>query len=168
MGKILYLVRHAKTEQDSIDDTDFSRVLKPRGLRDSTLIGSKLAADGKKPDINITSTAARAKQTAEILASKFGFGSNAIHQNEELYMASARTFLQVVNNLKNDWGSVMMVGHNPVMTYLAEYLTDYDMGYMPTGAVVAIKFPFEDWGMVSKSTGEVEFYLTPKMLKKNV
>ena len=167
MGKKLYLVRHAKTEQDSIDGTDFSRVLKPRGLRDSTLIGSKLNAQESKPDLIITSAAARAKQTADIIASQFGFGPGQIHQNDELYMASARTFLQAVNQLKNEWGSVMMVGHNPIITYLAEYLSDYELGYMPTGAVVSIDFPFEDWSMISKSTGEVEFYITPKMLKQD-
>ena len=82
-------------------------------------------------------------------------------------MASARTFLQAVNHLKNGWSSVMMVGHNPIITYLAEYLTDAELGYMPTGAVVSIDFGFEDWSMISKSTGQVEFYVTPKMLKKD-
>ena len=82
MSKKLYLVRHAKTEQDSIDGTDFSRVLKPRGLRDSTIIGNKLNSDHSKPDIIITSAAARAKQTAEIIAAQFGFGPEKVNQNE--------------------------------------------------------------------------------------
>ena len=167
MTKILYLVRHAKTEQDSPDGRDFSRELKSRGLRDSTIIGNKLKEDGVNLDMIITSTAARARATAEILATHVGYGNEAVHQNDELYMASVRTFLQVINQLKNQWDEVMLVGHNPAITYLGEYLSGSDLGYMPTGAVVSIVFDLDDWSLVSKDTGQIGFYLTPKMLKED-
>jgi phosphohistidine phosphatase SixA len=51
-------------------------------------------------------------------------------------MASVRTFLQAVNQLKSEWEHVMMVGHNPIITYLGEYLSDEIVGDLPTGAVI--------------------------------
>lgn len=167
MTKTLYLVRHAKTEQESPDGRDFSRELKSRGLRDSTIIGNKLKEEGVNLDMVITSTAARAQATADILATHIGYGNEAIHQNDELYMASVRTFLQIVNQLKNEWNEVMLVGHNPAITYLGEFLTGADLGYMPTGAVVSVEFDIDDWSLVSKSTGKVIMYLTPKMIKED-
>ena len=134
-------------------------------MRDATLVGGKLKEDGYKVDLLITSGAARATATADILASRMGYDVDKIHLNEELYMASVRTFLQAVNQLKSEWDGVMMVGHNPVITYLCEYLTDEEVGAMPTGAVLVIRFDFDDWRLVSQSTGTIQYYLTPKMLK---
>ena len=42
MSKKLYLVRHAKTQQESVDGRDFSRELADRGFRDASLVGSFL------------------------------------------------------------------------------------------------------------------------------
>ena len=165
MTKILYLVRHAKTEQGSYDQTDFSRELKPRGMRDATLVGQKLMEEGRKMDLIITSTAARAKATADIIATQMGYTIDKIHANEELYMASVRTFLQAVNQLKPEWNNVMMVGHNPIITYLGEYLSSEVIGDMPTGAVVVVEFSVDDWELISEGTGTISYYLTPKMLK---
>ena len=167
MVKTLYLVRHAKTEQGSYDQSDFSRLLKPRGMRDATLVGDKLKEDGHTLDLLISSTAARAQETADILASQMGYDVDKIHLNDELYMASVRTFLQTINQLKPEWDNVMMVGHNPIITYLGEYLTDEEVGDMPTGAVMIIQFESDDWGLVSQRTGSLKYYLTPKMLKEH-
>lgn len=165
MAKTLYLVRHAKTEQGSYDQTDFSRELKPRGMRDATLVGQKLMKEGRMMDLIITSTAARAMATADIMATQMNYNIDKIHHNEELYMASVRTFLQAVNQLKLEWDHVMMVGHNPIITYLGEYLSDEVVGDMPTGAVLVVEFNVDDWALISEGTGSITYYLTPKMLK---
>jgi phosphohistidine phosphatase len=167
MPKTLYLVRHAKTEQGSYDQSDFSRELKSRGMRDATLVGNKLKEEGHDLDLIITSTASRARVTADIMASQMGFDVEKVHLNDELYMASVRTFLQAINSLKPEWDNVMMVGHNPIITYLGEYLTDEEVGAMPTGAVMVIQFDFDNWESVSQRTGILKYYLTPKMLKAN-
>ena len=167
MTKTLYLVRHAKTEQGSYDQTDFSRELKPRGMRDATLVGQKLMQEGRMMDLIITSTAARARATADIMATQMNYDIDKIHLNEELYMASVRTFLQAVNQLKSEWSHVMMVGHNPIITYLGEYLSNEVVGDLPTGAVLVVEFDVDNWRLISQSSGRLTYYLTPKMLKTN-
>ena len=81
-------------------------------------------------------------------------------------MASVRTFLQVVNQLRDDWQSVMITSHNPAVSYLAEYLSGDDVGDMPTSAIAEIKFNLESWSEISQNTGSLGLYITPRMIKE--
>ena len=58
-----------------------------------------------------------------------------------------------------------MFGHNNGITDLAVYLTDADIFNIPTCGMVLITFPFDDWKMVSKNSGEVVFFDFPKNLE---
>jgi phosphohistidine phosphatase len=165
MAKKLYLVRHAKTQQDSIDGRDFTRELADRGLRDASMVGSYFKNNGHTIDMLISSPAARAIATAELIADQVDFPIDKIHMNEELYMASVRTFLQVVNQLRDDWDAVMITSHNPSVTYLAEYLSGADIGDMPTSGIAEIKFPASSWAEISQDSGDLGLYITPRMIK---
>jgi phosphohistidine phosphatase len=165
MSKKLYLVRHAKAQQDSIDNSDFSRELADRGLRDASLVGSYLKDNGYLVDMIISSPAARAIGTAELIAQQMEYKLTAIHTNEELYMASARTFLQVVNQLKDDWQSVMITSHDPAVTYLGEYLSKAEVGHMPTGSAMVISFEVDSWAEISENSGSLDTFITPRKIK---
>lgn len=165
MAKYLYLVRHAKTQRESIDNTDFSRELADRGLRDSSIIGAYCKQHAYNLDMIISSPANRAYATAELIAQQMDYDPDNIHTNEELYMASIRTFLQVINQLKDEWNHVMVVSHNPAVTYLGEYISNAEVGDMPTGAVMKIKFDISTWAEVSQNVGFLEDYVSPRMIK---
>jgi phosphohistidine phosphatase len=165
MAKKLYLVRHAKTQQESVDGRDFTRELADRGFRDASLVGSYCLEKGCEIDMMISSPAARAIATAELLADQLSFPVEKIHTNEELYMASVRTFLQVVNQLKEDWDNVMITSHNPVVSFLAEYLSNAEIGDMPTSAIAEINFDGMSWAEVSQNTGTLGLYISPRMIK---
>ena len=165
MSKKLFLVRHAKAQQESVDNTDFSRELADRGLRDASLVGSHLHQQGYKVDMIISSPAARALATAELFASQMDYNIDNIHTNEELYLASVRTFLQVVNQLKDGWDSVMLVSHNPTITYLGEYLSDAEVGNMPTGSVLVLQFDADSWSELGQRSGTMEVFVSPRMIK---
>lgn len=165
MAKHLYLVRHAKTQRESIDNTDFSRELADRGLRDASLAGAYCKKMDYHLDMMISSPANRALATAELMAQQMDYDPENIHTNEELYMASIRTFLQVINQLKDEWNNVMVVSHNPSVTYLGEYVSDAEVGDMPTGAVMKVKFDIGSWAEVSQNIGVLEDYVSPRMIK---
>ena len=165
MTKYLYLVRHAKTQQESVDNRDFSRELANRGLRDASLIGDYCKKQGYIIDMMISSPAARALATAELMATQLNYEMEKIHTNDELYMASVRTFLQVVNQLKDSWNDVMIVSHNPTVTYLGEHISDAEVGYIPTGAVMVISFDVESWAEVAQNSGSLKAYISPRMIK---
>jgi phosphohistidine phosphatase len=168
MIKNLYLVRHAKTQQESIDNRDFSRELADRGLRDSSLVGDYCKKQGYSIDMMISSPAARALATAELMAAQMDYEREKIHTNDELYMASVRTFLQVINQLKDNWNDVMIVSHNPAVTYLGEHISDAEVGYIPTGAVMVISFEVESWAEIAQNSGSIKAYITPRKIKDGV
>lgn len=168
MSKKLYLVRHAKAQQQSIDNTDFSRMLSERGMRDASLVGDYCKQHGYSVDMIISSPAARAFATAELMAQQMEHNLEGIHTNEELYMASVRTFLQVVNQLKDDWESVLITSHDPTVTYLGEHLSNAEVGHMPTGSMMAINFETDSWAEVSENTGTLESFVTPRKIKDGV
>lgn len=115
-------------------------------------------------DIIITSSAVRAKTTASLIAEQIAYNTSKIHINEEIYEASIRSLLKVVNQLKDEWDSVLIVGHNPSITYLSEYLTSEEIGDMTTCGVAKIKFNTNSWLEVSEGLGKLVSYEYPDLL----
>ena len=72
------------------------------------------------------------------------------------------SILENAKTLPND--SVMLVGHNPPINYLAEYLSDADIGHMYTGSCAVVKFELESWSEVTQNGGVLEEYVIAKKL----
>lgn len=164
MQKKLFLLRHARALEKVGDQKDIERELDPIGLQNSTRMGMNLFDKGISFDIIISSPATRAMQTASLVAEQIKYDTAKIHQNEEIYEASVRTLLQVVNRLKNDWETVMIVGHNPSITYMTEYLTGSEIGNMTTCGLAEVNFEVDDWAAVSEGTGNLATYEYPDLL----
>jgi phosphohistidine phosphatase len=90
-----------------------------------------------------------------------------ILEHEELYEASTRTFLDLITKLDDSQNHVMCVGHNPVISYLAEYLTKSEIGDMFPAGLVIIKFKLNSWRDVEQGVGQLENYIYPEMLYHN-
>ena len=88
----------------------------------------------------------------------------------EMYMASLTTLLGVINKYQSLAGSLMLVGHNPSLDSLVEYLSDcrpnYRDGKLMTTAAVAV-FDFSATGITTKKqSGRLELLIRPKDLNK--
>ena len=166
MKRILYIVRHAKAEDRSAFMSDHDRELVPEGIMASARMGRYLHERGIQPGVLVSSTAPRASNTAKIIAEQIGIDPQAIVLDEKLYEGGPKSYLAVVNNLPADVESVMVFGHNPDVSYFAEYLTHQDVGSMSKGSVAAITFDDLSWKEVSGRTGFLAFYVTPKELLK--
>ncbi len=164
MTKKLILVRHAKTEEGSAALPDFERKLTDRGMLDATQLGKHLAGQGYRPNQLLSSDAYRALTTAELIASQLSYEVSKIFKNHEIYQASVRTLLQLVNDLKDEWEMVMIVGHNPTVTYLSEYLTGNEIGHMPTGSCTILTFDASSWLEIAQGTGVLEEFVIAKNL----
>ena len=70
--KMIYIVRHARAHRKGIDSGDFNRKLTKEGQLDAYQIGRFLKSKNCLPDLLISSSADRAKETAEILANEIG------------------------------------------------------------------------------------------------
>ncbi|MCH8903951.1 MAG: histidine phosphatase family protein [Bacteroidetes bacterium] len=163
--KILYLTRHAKSSWKDQMLSDFERPLKKRGRKDAKLIGKVLNDRGIIPDLILSSPANRALSTAIILADKMNYPRDDIQTNEDIYETGMSRIMEILNGLSDSLETIMIVGHNPTFTNLANYLSDKSFDNVPTCGIVAIGFE-ESWSEISRESGKVLFFEYPKKYKE--
>ncbi len=162
----LFLVRHAKSSWDDPILSDFDRPLNSRGKEDAPLMGEHLKKLGIKPDLILSSPAKRAKKTAKILAAKLGYPEEKIEWREQIYEASAQTLLYLVCQLPQGAKRVMVIGHNPGLTMLANILGDITIENIPTAGVVGVAFDTSDWQEACRMQGHTILFEYPKKIKE--
>jgi phosphohistidine phosphatase len=162
MAKKLFLVRHAKSDWSISGQKDIDRELNVRGMNDAPRMGRKLRELNVKPDLIISSPANRAKHTAEFIAEQLQYDTDKILLHQEIYEASVRSLLGVINDLPDNCNIVMIVGHNPTFTYIGEYLTKQNLDNVPTCGVVHIEFEIDSWKEVSEGNGILKMFIYPK------
>ncbi|MCZ4223230.1 SixA phosphatase family protein [Pedobacter rhodius] len=160
MAKQLLLVRHGKSDWGNVDLKDFDRPLNKRGKENAPEMAERLVNRGFKFDLMVSSPAKRAKSTAKFFAEAYQV--DTIQYEESIYEAGTNTLLKVVNGLDDAANTVIMFGHNPGFTDLANELSDAEIYNIPTAGMVLMSFPFDSWKMVSRGTGELVFFDYPK------
>ena len=150
-GKELFLVRHAKSSWDDPTISDHDRPLNERGLRNAPDMGSRLSDREVSPDGLISSTALRARTTAEIMAVSLNCPKDGIVLDCALYHASATELQEYIGGLDDSHFSVMLFGHNPGMTSLVSHLFGLPIDNLPTCGVVHLQFSAESWAEASRS-----------------
>lgn len=160
--KKLYLIRHAKSSWEDPSLSDFARPLNSRGLKDAPLMAGLLKRKEILPDKIISSPAKRALSTAKIIAEELHFPLKDILKEESIYQGGINELTELVCKLDNQWTTVFVFGHNPGLSYLAEYLSGEHYGNIPTCGITAIEFNVDQWQEVSRSSGTNIFYEYPK------
>jgi len=162
--KTLFLLRHAKSswKDDNLDD--FERPLKKKGLGDAQLMGKLIRQREIGLDLVISSSAERARQTAQLVLMSAGLQVE-VRYDERIYEAGMRRLLTLVSRLDNQANSVMLVGHNPGFEDLLKTLTG-EVHSMPTATLAGIEFDVDDWGQIKARSGRLTLLLTPKELRK--
>ncbi len=117
----IVLLRHAKAEQ--IGATDRERELSPRGRADAAATGRWLAEQQVTPDCVLVSAATRTRQTWEHLAPAAGWSMEPTY-DAGLYAAGPETMLDLVREAPDSATTVLVIGHNPTVAYLAQMLGD--------------------------------------------
>jgi phosphohistidine phosphatase len=157
--KTLLLMRHAKSDWDADYGSDHDRPLNERGLRSARLMGRVLAEEGLVPDLVISSTAVRARKTAE-LAVEAGGWSSEIRLDRSLYDEGPRGVLAVGASAPDVEG-VMLVGHQPTWSMLVSALTG-QRAEMKTAAVAVIELDIESWADLPSASGTLTRVLEPR------
>ena len=139
----LVLVRHAKSDWGDPTLDDHDRPLNDRGIRDAPRMARKLAETDFRPEVILSSTALRARTTAEAFAAEFGV---AVDLEAELYGAPGRILLSTA--AASGARRVIVVAHDPGMTVLAGQLSGGEIAHMPTCAVATFTWDEDDWDVV--------------------
>lgn len=158
----LILLRHGKSDWHDHRLDDFNRPLAPRGLRDVPEMGRRLARRGQAPDLIISSTAVRAISTARGIARELGYYEDRIVEASDLYHAAPRTILSFIRAAPASTHTLMVVGHNPGMTELANMLAEVRIDNMPTCGMLCVEFEAAGWNAIEPATARFAWFDYPK------
>lgn len=159
MARELMLLRHGKSDWNEHVE-DFQRPLKDRGKRGAQRMGVWLLQQQLQPDTVISSPAERAIVTAEKAVKAMGGDAHAINEDRRIYAARVEDLLQVLAEAPNDSARVLLVGHNPGLEALAEFLEGEriplpnDGKLIPTATLARIEMP-DDWRKLKGGDGHL-------------
>jgi phosphohistidine phosphatase len=148
--KTLLILRHAKSSWKDMTLADHDRPLKERGKRDAPRMGELLREQSLVPDLILSSTAKRALKTAELVADACGYEGD-IEAHEEFYPGDPDAFIDALQVLPDQYQVVMVVGHNPCLEELLEFLTE-STEFLPTAALAKVALPVTCWYELSYET----------------
>lgn len=155
--KVLCIVRHAKSswEYEGISDAD--RPLKMKGIKNAYEMARRMKLSNSLPELIISSPANRALHTAMIFARVMEIPFEKIKIESSLYGSDANTIVSLIKNTDNSVHSLMIFGHNPDFTDIANLFINEPVFEVPTSGVVQINFKTDNWVNIAKN--EVKDYL---------
>ncbi len=150
--KRLTLMRHANAQWKDPQIADFDRPLNRRGNSEAEAISRRLLELQLIPTMLVTSSALRARQTADIVARELGVSARSLRREETLYLAPAQDILRIVQSTGPRIPHLMIVGHNPGITEVANLLSAApQIDDLPTAAVCSMTFDARSWTHVRAS-----------------
>jgi phosphohistidine phosphatase len=118
------------------------------------------------PQRIISSSAVRARTTAEIFASELSYDLAEIVVTDEIYGVGTTELLEMIQGFDDELDKVMLVGHNPTVTDLANGLAQCNIHNVPTCGVLVIGFQVEQWSDIEDGKGNLFAFAYPKKLKE--
>lgn len=160
--KTLLLLRHAKSSWKDTSVKDFDRPLNQRGLKAAPAIGRLMRKRKLQPELVLSSPAERARQTTQLVLEAAGLKTE-VRYDERIYEASAARLFEIVSQIDEEAGMVMMVGHNPGFEELLEALTG-EARSLSTAALACIELDSEKWSKVKAGENRLAWLVKPKEL----
>jgi phosphohistidine phosphatase len=160
--KVVYFVRHAKSSWAEPALKDFDRPLNKRGLRDAPFMGKLMNAKESRPDALISSPALRAKTTAYYFAEALGIEKDKVQLNPAIYEAFTGELLDIVQQLPDACDTVMLFGHNPALTSLANKFSSTPIANIPTCGIFKVEATVAKWEAFKEANGRLTAFHYPK------
>lgn len=174
--KRLLLLRHAKASRDKHGIEDFDRTLTDRGRSDAILMGQALREEGWVPGLVLCSTAARTRETLELVLPQLG-AKPAVLYLAELYLPRWLAIVKLVRQVEDPARILMVVAHNPGIEDCARKLARPPgdgkarklharlAENFPTAAVAGLEFDTGSWDGVARGEGDLELLVHPRDLR---
>lgn len=160
--KTLILVRHAKSSWSEVGISDSERALNARGRRDAPAMGRWLLGSGWLPDLWISSDARRAKDTALAMMQSAGQTQVELTLVPSLYHASQDILLEYIGGLPSVAERVLLIGHNPGLTYINRSLGFKSLDNLPTCGLVV--WQGSGWAGIAAGKARYVTHQFPRML----
>ena len=160
--KELCLVRHAKSSWKYPKLDDFERPLNKRGRKNAPIMGKIVHRLDFSPDLIIASPASRAAMTARIFAFEINYPLEKIQYLASVYESNEIDLIHILEGLDDILKKVMLVGHNPALTRLANSIGNYPISNIPTSGVFCIALNITSWSEIKKKPGKLKYFEFPK------
>ncbi len=145
--KTLYVLRHGQAVPEGEADSDHQRELTPRGQAEAERTAQHLSQRTKPPSLILTSSATRARETAERCVTALPHAPQLMIL-EGLYLAEPPSYLAALAARAEPHDAVLVVGHNPGLEALIYVLTDRSE-HLATASLVEIALPIAAWTELS-------------------
>lgn len=158
----LLVMRHAKSDWDAGAD-DHERPLAERGVKSARRVGRFLARAEMVPELVISSTAVRARTTAELAAEAGGWGC-PIERTGTFYDTDPGSVIAEIA-AREAPPRLMVIGHDPTWSELVSLLAGGGAVRLPTAAVACLELPIDSWQAVAPGKGRLVWLVVPKLLQ---
>ncbi len=159
-------MRHAKSDWGAAFESDHGRPINDRGRRAARSVGRWISDTGEPPETVVSSTATRARMTAEI-AHQAGDWNAELQFDDALYEAHPTTILHVIGGIQDRVATAMVVAHEPGMSATLSLLVGDAAVTFPTAAVACIELALDSWSRVEPACGRLRWFLPPRLLTRS-
>ena len=156
----IIIFRHGKSDWDAIYDKDHNRPLSKRGIKAAKKMGNYLKQINQIPDVVISSSAIRAKNTAE-LAMNSGDWKSIFYIEPRIYGGSSEELLNIVQKINKKIKTVCLVGHEPICSSFISLCTFHSQRFT-TASMAKIDFEFKEWSEINFGKGILNWIKSPK------
>lgn len=171
--RTLILLRHGTAAWNNPKQEDFDRPLTEDGRRDAYKVGEYLQKKNLIPDLFLSSTAQRTKETLECVMDAMQsvlMPDHHVSHERGLYLCGAGNLFEAIRNLPERCDTVMIVAHNPDIHSICMNMddgADYQLsnalkqdGY-PTGTLTQLECPVTNWNEIELGMNKLAAYLPP-------
>ncbi len=156
----IIILRHAKSDWSGAVAADFDRPLNARGWQEPPRIGHWLLHHDCRPDYLVSSPAVRAAQTVELVAASCHIATTEIVWQPAIYNATQEALLNVLKGCPADRQRILLVGHNPGLENLLEFLLPTPLPQstkskaLPTATLVRLRMQ-PNWRKHPENSGQL-------------
>lgn len=159
----LILFRHGKSDWDANYDADHDRPLAERGRTNARCMGQLLAQAEQIPDLAVSSSARRARDTLS-LAMKAGRWQCAAQIDAALYETTPQAVVAWLREIDTTPERLLLVGHEPTWSELASRLSGGGVLRVPTGAMLRLDLELDSWRDIAFGQAELRWLMPPKVV----
>ncbi len=147
----LILMRHAKSDWGSPAGTDHQRPLNARGRRQAPLVARALVELDWVPQFTLSSSSTRTCETWALMESEFPHVAQ-VRFRDALYHAGWHELRSELQEVANEYSTVLALGHNPGWQSVARKLGG-EWIEMKTATAVLLEFRGVHWRDAGESHG---------------
>ncbi len=139
INRTLILIRHAQSLSIQHDKSDKERELTEEGIRDAKAIGKFLSTLNLHDYQLVSSVAKRAITTSNIIATQLNYPQHDIYLDSDIYSGNMEDILYLIQNTLDDIHTLIIVGHNPAISDMHNYISVSNKIMMQPGELAIIQ-----------------------------